>query len=197
MLACLVSAFGLSVLTGIIFGLAPALQSTRLELTGVLKEGGRNTSGSVSQQSTQWTGHRRKLLMAVVLLVGAGMLLKSLVRVLRTDPGFNPENVLTMTVVLPAAKYAEAPAQSEHSGSNPAESSDAARSYRRGTVNILPLQPGNTTRVNVKVSPFRRRARNSKRTSAPLVMTIFARWACLWFPEECSMRVTKLMVSKW
>src|SRR4030095_10834505 len=102
--------FGLSVLTGIIFGLAPALQSTRLELTGVLKEGGRNTSGSVSQRLRSGLVIA-EIAMAVVLLVGAGMLLKSLVRVLRTDPGFNPENVLTMTVVPPAAKEPEAPAQ--------------------------------------------------------------------------------------
>jgi len=102
--------FGLSVLTGIIFGLAPALQSSRLELSGVLKEGGRNTSGGVSQRLRSGLV-MTEIALAVVLLVGAGMLLKSLVRVLRTDPGFNPENVLTMTIVLPAAKYTDATSQ--------------------------------------------------------------------------------------
>src|SRR5499427_797388 len=102
--------FGLSVVTGMIFGLAPALQSSRLELTGVLKEGGRNTSGSVSQRLRSGLV-MTEIALAVVLLVGAGMLLKSLLRVLQTDPGFNPENILTMTVVLPAEKYTEANSQ--------------------------------------------------------------------------------------
>jgi hypothetical protein len=149
-----------------------------LELTGVLKEGGRNTSGSVSQRLRSGLVIT-EIAMAVVLLVGAGMLLKSLVRVLRTDPGFNPENVLTMTVVLPAAKYAEAPAQVNIQDQIQQKVQTLPGVTGVGTVNILPLQPGNTTRVNVEGEPTRRRARNSKRTPAPLVMTIFARWACL------------------
>jgi putative ABC transport system permease protein len=144
--------FGLSVLTGVIFGLAPALQSTRLELTGVLKEGGRNTSGNVSQRLRSGLV-MTEIALAVVLLVGAGMLLKSLVRVLRTDPGFNPENVLTMTVVLPAAKYAEAPAQVNMQDQIQQKVKTLPGVTGVGTVNILPLQPGNTTRVNVEGEP--------------------------------------------
>jgi hypothetical protein len=64
-----------------------------------------------------------------------------------------------MTVVPPAAKYAEAPAQlNMQDQSN--ESSDSARRYGVGTVNILPFQPGNTTRVIVEGEPSRRRVRN-------------------------------------
>ena len=144
--------FGLSLLTGLIFGLAPALQSTRLELTGVLKEGGRNTSGSVSQRLRSGLV-MTEIALAVVLLVGAGMLLKSLVRVLRTDPGFNPEKVLTMTVVLPAAKYAEAPAQVNIQDQIQQKVKTLPGVTGVGTVNILPLQPGNTTRVNVEGEP--------------------------------------------
>jgi len=145
--------FGLSLLTGIIFGLAPALQSTRLELTGVLKEGGRNTSGGVSQRLRSGLV-MTEIALAVVLLVGAGMLLKSLVRVLRTDPGFNPENVLTMTVVLPAAKYAEVPAQLNMQDQIQQKVKTLPGVTGVGTVNILPLQPGNTTRVNVEGEPI-------------------------------------------
>ena len=144
--------FGLSLLTGLIFGLAPALQSTRLELTGVLKEGGRNTSGSVSQRLRSGLV-MTEIALAVVLLVGAGMLLKSLVRVLKTDPGFNPEKVLTMTVVLPAAKYAEAPAQVNIQDQIQQKVKTLPGVTGVGTVNILPLQPGNTTRVNVESEP--------------------------------------------
>jgi putative ABC transport system permease protein len=145
--------FGLSLLTGVIFGLAPALQSTRLELTGVLKEGGRNTSGSVSQRLRSGLV-MTEIALAVVLLVGAGMLLKSLVRVLRTDPGFNPENVLTMTVVLPPAKYNDATSQVNIQDQIQEKVKTLPGVTGVGTVNILPLQPGNTTRVNVEGEPI-------------------------------------------
>jgi putative ABC transport system permease protein len=144
--------FGLSVVTGMIFGLAPALQSSRLELTGVLKEGGRNTSGSVSQRLRSCLV-MTEIALAVVLLVGAGMLLKSLVRVLRTDPGFNPGNVLTMTVVLPAEKYNEANSQINFQDLMQQRVQNLPGVAGAGTVNILPLQPGNTTRVSVEGDP--------------------------------------------
>ena len=145
--------FGLSVLTGIVFGLAPALQSSRLELSGVLKEGGRQTSGG--------GGHRLRsglvmteIALAVVLLVGAGLLLKSLVRLLKTDPGFNPQNVLTMTVVLPAKKYNEANSQINFQDQLEERVRALPGVTGAGTVNILPLQPGNTTAVNVEGDPI-------------------------------------------
>jgi putative ABC transport system permease protein len=145
--------FGLSILTGMFFGLAPAIQASRPQLTGVLKEGGRNASAG--------SGHRLRtafvvteIALAVVLLVGCGLLLKSLLRLLNTSPGFNPENTLTMTVVLPATKYNDANSQinfqdqlSQRVGALPGVSAT-------GTVNILPLQPGNTTRVNVEGEPI-------------------------------------------
>ena len=99
--------FGLSLLTGMIFGLAPALQSSRPDLNEVLKEGGRNTAGGA--------GHRLRsalvmteIALAVVLLVGAGLMMKSLLRLLQANVGFNPQNVLTMTVVVPPTKYNDA-----------------------------------------------------------------------------------------
>ncbi|HBB93991.1 MAG TPA: hypothetical protein DC054_01255 [Blastocatellia bacterium] len=145
--------FGLSVLTGIIFGLAPALQSSRLELSGVLKEGGRNPSGGVSQRLRSGLV-MTEIALAVVLLVGAGMLLKSMIRVLRTDPGFNPENVLTMTIVLPAAKYTDANSQINFQDQLQQRVHVLPGVAGVGTVDILPLQPGNTTRVNVEGDPI-------------------------------------------
>ncbi|HYW73187.1 MAG TPA: ABC transporter permease, partial [Pyrinomonadaceae bacterium] len=145
--------FGLSVVTGMIFGLAPALQSSRLELTGVLKEGGRNTSGSVSQRLRSGLV-MTEIALAVVLLVGAGMLLKSLLRVLQTDPGFNPENILTMTVVLPAEKYTESNSQINFEDQMQQRLRTLPGVASVGTVNLLPLQPGNTTRVTVEGDPI-------------------------------------------
>jgi predicted permease len=149
----LVFSFGLSVLTGMIFGLAPAIQSSRPELTGVLKEGGRNASAG--------SGHRLRtalvvteIALAVVLLVGSGLLLKSLFRLLKTSPGFNPQNVLTMTVVLPAQKYTDANAQINFQDQLHQRVAALPGVASAGTVNILPLQPGNTTRVYVEGDPI-------------------------------------------
>jgi putative ABC transport system permease protein len=91
--------------TGILFGIAPALASAKPELTEALKEGGRGSS----------TGRRRNRLrnalvvaemaLALVLLVGAGLLMKSFNRLQNVDPGFDPHNVLTMEFALPVTKY--------------------------------------------------------------------------------------------
>jgi putative ABC transport system permease protein len=102
----LVFTLGLSLLTGLAFGLAPALAASRPDLNATLKEGGKSPAGF----------HRRGLRSALViaeiaislaLLVGAGLMVKSFLRLINTDPGFNPENVLTMELLLPRAGYAE------------------------------------------------------------------------------------------
>jgi putative ABC transport system permease protein len=144
--------FGLSLLTGMIFGLAPAIQSSRLDLNEVLKEGGRQTSGG--------TGHRLRsafvmteIALAVVLLVGAGLMMKSLLRLLQTNVGFNPQNLLTMTVVLPADKYTDASRQVSFYDQLRERARSLPGVNNAGTVNILPLQGGNTTRFNVEGDP--------------------------------------------
>jgi putative ABC transport system permease protein len=144
--------FGLSLLTGIVFGLAPALQASRLDLNEVLKEGGRNAAGGA--------GHRLRsalvmseIALAVVLLVGAGLMMKSLLRLLQANVGFNPQNVLTMTVVLPAGKYADA----AHQVSLYDQLKERVQSLPGvkgvGAIDNLPLQGGNTTRFNIEGDP--------------------------------------------
>lgn len=144
--------FGLSLLTGIIFGLAPALQSSRLDLNAVLKEGGRNSGGGAGQRLRSALV-MTEIALAVVLLVGAGLMMKSLLRLLEANVGFNPQNVLTMTVVLPTNKYNDAVRQVNFF----AELKDQVQSLPgvngAGTVNILPLQGGNTTRFIVMGDP--------------------------------------------
>lgn len=144
--------FALSLFTGLLFGLAPALQSTRLDLNEVLKEGGRNASAGA--------GHRLRsamvvteIALAVVLLVGAGLMMKSLLRLLQVDVGFKTQNLLTMTVVLPAVKYDEANQRVSFNQQLNERVQSLPGVVGAGTVNILPLNSGNTTRFNVVGDP--------------------------------------------
>jgi len=98
---------GISVLTGLLFGLAPALRGTRFSLVEVLKEGGRTgTSGA--------RGHRlqdmlvvAEVTLALVLLISAGLLMQGLRNLNTIDPGYETENIISMRVALPAEEYAE------------------------------------------------------------------------------------------
>jgi putative ABC transport system permease protein len=97
----------LSVLTGIVFGLAPAWQSTKTDLYETLKEGSRN----VSDARNGWLRNAfviTEVALAMVLLVGAGLLIKSLARLFASDPGFNAQNVVTMEL-LPREAYPSRP----------------------------------------------------------------------------------------
>jgi putative ABC transport system permease protein len=143
----------LSLLTGLIFGLAPALQSSRLDLNEALKEGGRQTSAGI--------GHRLRsamvvteIALAVVLLVGAGLMMKSLLRLLQTNIGFNTENLLTMTVILPPAKYTEVNQQINFNDQLRQRVQSLPGVAAAGTVNILPVNAGNTTRFYIDGDPI-------------------------------------------
>jgi putative ABC transport system permease protein len=96
----------ISIATGIIFGLIPALASTKPELTEALKEGGRGSTTGVRRNRVRNALVITEVALALVLLVGASLLLKSFVRLQNVDPGFDPKNVVTMEVSLPVAKYA-------------------------------------------------------------------------------------------
>ncbi len=95
-----------SLATGILFGLAPALEATRLNLNETLKEGGKGAGGQGARsRRLRGTLVVAEVALALVLLVSAGLLVKSFVRLQQIDTGFNTENVLTLVVNLPTAKY--------------------------------------------------------------------------------------------
>ena len=87
---------GISVMTGLLFGLAPALKASRLNLTETLKEGDRGSSGS--RQRLRSVLVVFEVALTLTLLVGAGLLIQSFRRVLQVDPGFKAQNLLTMQV---------------------------------------------------------------------------------------------------
>jgi putative ABC transport system permease protein len=100
-----------SLLTGLLFGLAPAVHTAATDLHGMLKEGGRGSAGDRGGQ-----GLRRMLVIAEValsltLLTGAGLLIKSFARLQGVDPGFNPDRLLTFNLSLPPARYPSDTAQ--------------------------------------------------------------------------------------
>jgi predicted permease len=95
----------ISLATGFLFGLAPALQAARTDLQQALRDGGRGTGAGARQLRLRNILVVSELALACVLLTGAGLMLRSFVNLLRTDPGFRPERVVTAAVSLPHAKY--------------------------------------------------------------------------------------------
>ena len=95
--------------TGIIFGLAPGLASGRSELTEALKEGGRSSTAGTRRNRLRNGLVIAEVALALVLLSGAGLLMKSFVRLQSVDPGFNPRNALTFEISLPKMQYPDDP----------------------------------------------------------------------------------------
>ncbi|MDQ2659221.1 MAG: ABC transporter permease [Verrucomicrobiota bacterium] len=103
--------FALALLTGVVFGILPAWQATRVDLNGVLTAGSRRVTAtrSVLRDSLVVS----ELALALVLLVGAGLLGKAFSRLTSVAPGFDPHQVLTLRVELPVARYPEVPPQTQ------------------------------------------------------------------------------------
>ena len=97
-------ALSIAVFTTLAFGLLPALKASGTDVHEVLKEGGKTSHGGVRQR-TRDALVVCEIALSLTLLVGAGILLHSLTRLLDVDPGFNPHNLLTLQVSLPRAQY--------------------------------------------------------------------------------------------
>ena len=97
--------FAVAVGTGILFGLAPALEASRGVQYQILKEGGRTGTEGRTTHRLRRIFVAAEAALAVLLLAGSGLLLRSFVKLLQVDPGFRSEGVLTLQVALPSAKY--------------------------------------------------------------------------------------------
>ena len=106
--AVLLFALGTTLATGLLFGLAPAWQASRTDLNKVLKQGGREAASGARPRLRQALV-AAELALATMLLIGAGMLLRSLLRLEQVRLGFQPERLLTFQLSLPPAKYPPGP----------------------------------------------------------------------------------------
>jgi putative ABC transport system permease protein len=96
-----------SLLTGVVFGLVPAFEASRLDAGESLKEGARGTTGGRRGRRLRGAFVVAQVALSLVLLVGAGLMVKSFARLRSVNPGFNSDGLLTMRVQLPANKYGE------------------------------------------------------------------------------------------
>ncbi|HVF41692.1 MAG TPA: ABC transporter permease, partial [Pyrinomonadaceae bacterium] len=94
-----------SVATGVIFGLVPALQASRTDLTGGLKEGSRSSTEGLRRNRFRSALVVAEVAVSLVLLIGAGLLIRSFVALIRTDPGFDPARVVALDLPLSRQRY--------------------------------------------------------------------------------------------
>jgi putative ABC transport system permease protein len=100
-----------SLLAGLAFGITPALQSARLDMSGALREGGRGSSEGAARHRIRMVLVASQVALSAMLLIGAGLLLRSLQRLTNVDPGFRPASVVAIGLPLPQPQYGAAAKQ--------------------------------------------------------------------------------------
>src|SRR6202165_2202343 len=139
----------LSLLTGILFGLAPILETFKIDLRQSLQEAGRSATGSFHHR-LRGALVISEVALAVVLLVRPGLRLKSLKRVLNNDPGFNTENLLTLALSLPDKAYSDGPRQLGFQRRLLQRTNSLPGVKEAAAVTIIPLSgAGNTSRFDL------------------------------------------------
>ncbi|MGA9769112.1 MAG: ABC transporter permease [Blastocatellia bacterium] len=99
--------FAISLVTGFVFGLVPALQASKPDLNETLKEGGRGSAGGTKGRRVRNLLVIYEIALSLILLIGAGLMIRSFIQLQKFDLGFNPNNLLTMKVQVSGSKYRE------------------------------------------------------------------------------------------
>ena len=133
-----------SLLTGLLFGLAPALVVSRANVQETLKEGGRSSTGSVGRNRLRGFLVISEVALALLLMIGASLMIRSLLNLQGVNPGFNPANVITASISLPPSKYSK-PEQQIAFYQELEERLQAMPGFTvTGLVSLLPLSGNNT-----------------------------------------------------
>ncbi len=140
----------LSLLTSFLFGLAPALQASKLDLNETLKEGGRGNSGGSKQNRLRSLLVIIEVALALVLLIASGLMIKSFLRLQDVNPGFNSENLITLEMQLPEGKYADKERQAIFQQQLVQRVSQVPGVQSVGTVDNLPFS-GNEFNIGVTI----------------------------------------------
>ncbi|HCX30991.1 MAG TPA: hypothetical protein DHU55_14675, partial [Blastocatellia bacterium] len=140
----------LSLFTSFIFGLAPALQASKLDLNETLKEGGRGNSGGSKQNRLRSLLVITEVALALVLLIASGLMIKSFLRLQNVNPGFNPENLITLEIQLPQNKYSDKNRQAVFQQQLVQRIAQVPGVQSAGTVDNLPFS-GNESNVGLTI----------------------------------------------
>jgi putative ABC transport system permease protein len=167
----LVFALGLSLITGLVMGLYPAWQSSRADLVGGLKEGGRGASGSRGQHRFRRGLVAAQVGLSVVLLTGAAMLISSFVRLSRQEAGFRSEHVWAGGIGLPPAKYPDPEARARFAERLQAELQTAPGVEAAAVTDAVPLSGNRSSspyaRVDGNPVPVNQRPLGLTRSISP------------------------------
>lgn len=139
----LLFALGLGLVTGIVFGVFPALGAAGTDTAGALKEGGRTTTGSKGARATRSGLVVLQVAISAVLLVGAGLLIMSFAKLQDTNPGFDPEGVLTASLSMPEQAYGTPAAMRDFHDRLMARVTAIPGVTAAGITNAAPFEGGN------------------------------------------------------
>jgi putative ABC transport system permease protein len=139
-----------ALLTGVLFGLAPALQTSRANLQETLKEGGRTGSADFSGRTVRRVLVVGEVALALTLLVGAGLLIKSVARLQSVNPGFDPDRLVTFNVALPQLRYANDTVRAQFYDAMSARLADVPGVKAVGVTSTLPFSGWSTRSFDIE-----------------------------------------------
>ena len=145
--------FAVSIVTGVLFGLAPAVQASKSDLNEGLKESGRGGTDSPRRQRIRALLVVSEVALSLVLLVGAGLMIRSFSRLLAVDPGFKADHVLTAFVSLPVSKYPKREEQTAFFDRLLERLHNIPGVSAAGVISDIPLYGGSSTGFDVEGHP--------------------------------------------